>query len=549
MNWKYGYNYDTGSVPLQKFLLEASNSGSNVHLVMCAPQNGIATIGDLNLLWDIYNYLRPVVGEDLVLIWRWFSDREGEYSIYPDSKIYQAVLQGVINARGLPPNTIVDSFFNEPNLGGNSYLTNEKYVRRELQMLRDMKAIGVKYAVGAFSTGTPNEEMIDRGVYDDLIREADYWSLHLYGVFPFEAGETYPYDLMLKNEDNKQTIRSIYLDGHKFPDNYNGWLFGRVGWWEKRARAIGVDFNNKNVYITELFLDIIGSAPNWVRSQWKNDFGIDIYQRDPRGILTWFNHFKWVFPELTIEEILELIMNHLRDNVLNKKYIKGGTLFGYNRNWDYPHGKHKESGHNWENSALDGFRQHTLKRINSKVTIPNEPSQNEYGIIWSNGTSNIRQLPKLGDENRAKDDDGNYLVLTENPMSIIMLDSDLRVNDNTYSWYKFIAPNTQIYYVAKTNRVQYQKQEPPTDEPAYIVDLLGMTQVFKSSELQDLTELMVEFRDFISEIKEESETNDYVISLLSSLVELVDEADDGNMELTLVFLDRIIEGLKEAQTF
>lgn len=549
-NWKYGYNVDLGSVSLEKFLVDAINSGSNIHTIMCTPSNGIPTKGDLDTLWLIYNTLVTHY-PNLKLIWRFYSNREGNWRQYPDSKIYVDVLKSLKDKYGLPPNTIIDSLANEPSLNGNSFQTNEEYVRHESQILHDLRDIGIDYAVGAFSVGTPHENQIMRGVYDQLLKDAKYISMHLYGIFPFEA--EFNYELMLPTEENRQFIRDIYLNGRKFPEWLQealGFLFNRHKWFELRCNQLNI--NMPKVVITEGFVDLIDNVPEYIRRAWSDKHGIDIYFRDPRGILSWFNAFNWYFPELTVNEIIQMIMIHIRENILNESYIIGMTLFGYNRNWGYPNGSHRFSGHNWEDEILDSFRKNNMRIVNN-MTVLDSGSNNEYGLLWSTVNSNIRIEPRIAAETLIKTDNGN-LLLTGEKITVIMLDTDVEGIGNSYRWYKFIHPDGSVYYIAKTGNVQYLEQ--PRDdnsEDKYVVDFLRSTLVLTATEMQEIIEAEKKIQDIFYELKEErdnlNDPDDYIKDQLGNLLELFEELDDVNLDKMLSLQQFLIDELEKAKKF
>ncbi len=569
MTFDIGYNVDTGSVPKFKMINDMIKSGSNFHLIMSTPPNGIAGSGDLNLLWDVYNALSPTMvnNKELTLMWRWYSNLEGGWKLYPSPTIYQSVLSGM----DLPPNTILDSVSNEPELGGNSISVNKEYIEFERKMLKACYDAGVRYAVGAFSVGTPHEQLIATGIYDDLLRDVSTYngalSVHLYNQFPFEAGETHPFDIMLRTEENKQLIRHLVFNNVKWGDykEYMGWYAGRMRWWEKRCFDLNIPMPDS--YVSEGVTDIL-TIPTQIMSAWKNSFGIDIYQNDPRGILTWFNHMKWVFPELSINEIIVLLLRHLRDNILYQDYIKGLALFGYNRNWDYPSGSHKESGHNWENAALDGFRESGLIQLNRETTqnnnnssdnnnngdnavvyVPdNEPTHiDRIGALTATTNINLRNNPFISQNTLFNPRE----YITRETTSIQVIDSTVTVSQNNYEWIHFIRlSDGKEFFVAKVPELTYflpdeNNEGENNEDKKYVVDLLGATQIMSQVDRDNLVDLFENVQDVFNEVHNEGGD----VDLLQELKELVDSVDEANVEQFNVFMDILIEALKESLKF
>lgn len=522
-----GYNVNHASVPFDKVILDMKNSGSAYHVVMTESQNGLPSRADFDTIWRYHNELYPIYGDRLLLLWRFFNNKQGKFREY-DSKVYQSVLGNNF----LPPSVVIDSLSNEPELNGSSYTTNEDYVRHELQVLRDLKAVGVKYAIGAFSTGTPHEMMINKGVYDDLLKEAEYMSMHFYNIFPFESGETWDFNILNKNDANREIIRGLYFNKTKWPSGYKGWWFGRLGFWEARCKYLNIDM--PTVLESEGVTDYIETVPTDIRTNWMNNFGIGDYKNKPEGIASFVKYFEWLFPDMTLEQILKMILLHIRENIHYQKYIGGIALYGYNRNWSY-------NGHNWEISLFDNFRTKHLKEVNMTIT-ETEPVK-KYDTIWSTSISNVRREPNTSSEFPPI----WYLQLEKE--SVTILDENVEGVGNKYKWVKFLRhKDGNVYYVAKTAALQYINVEESVDEPRYVVDLLDMTQIFTKSDLEELKELFVSIHDFVADIDdEEKEDKAYLVDLFSEFLDMRKEASEGNKEATLVFLDRIVKGIEKAQ--
>lgn len=527
----FGYNFGFGTASFEKFLLDAANSGCDTHLVMTVPQGGIPSSGDFNLIWDVYNYLYPIYGDDTTIIWRIYSNREGNWSTYPDSKIYQAIFASY----DLPPNTIIDSFVNEPSLGGNLQIANEQYARHELQYLRDMKAIGIKYAVGAFSVGTPHEQQILNGVYDDLIKEAEYFSMHLYGQFPFEAGEIYSFDIVLKTEENRNLIRDIYFNNKKWDDGeYLGYYVRRISFWEKRAKELNVDM--PDILVTEGVFDQLDyGSKQWVKDNWKQQFGLNIYNRDPRGILTWISHIMWVFNDIPFNEALKLILTHFRKNVVFQKYVKKVMLFGYNTLWDTP------QGHNWENNALSSFRQNNLKEVNMSVneTVPDNDEPIKYDVIWSTSISTVRTQPNLSPEYDTQD------PITTQKIPVTILDENVSGDGNGYTWIKFLRhSDNEVYYVAKTNRINYINVENDNDDVVIIDSPDGI--IFTKEEHFEVVELLDSVYALIEEVfLDDVDDITYMQNTFIDFLNVIKESKDVNKEKSLLLLERMVDKIRD----
>ena len=548
----YGYNAAVSSVPYVKMIQDMIASGSPVHMIMTEPQNGHPTSGDFDFLWRVYDALAPVYGDKTRLIWRIYSTKEGNWSLYNIQTI------SALFNRPLPPRTIVDALANEPNLNGMDWKMNREFVEHELRNLRRFKELGVTYAPGAFSVGTPHETLIKNGVYDPLLAEAEYLSMHLYNIFPFEAGEIWGWETIEKTEENRRRIREQYLDEpKKWAEGYAGWLLRRPQWFLDRNP-------NVRILVTESPFDNT-NPPEPHKSAWRNSFGISMYNRDPRGFFTYHDQFKWLFPELTLDQVMEMCLIHVGKNILYDQNVDFIEFFGYNRQWGYPSGSHKEYGGNIEDPRLTEFRANGMRRVNMALasdTVPDSPTP-QTDLIWANW---YQDDTDTGQDNVAvettliRNATGETVgVLTEEPIPVdiayITDDPGEYLTDWSYTgsytgaWVVFsrIGGDIGMLVVAED---YIDMTRGTTDEDDLWVLEFPFTKIVDRATLEDTIELLVTVQDLIQEaqnldIDEDELDNDDLLILFAKFLAIVSELQDGGMETANDIFEFMIDYAKE----
>lgn len=452
----FGYNVDTGSAPRGASIQRCINSNASFHTIMVNSHGDFPHPTSANTVWEYYEALKDTV-DDLILLVRFFSNREGNWSDYPDRARWANALKDI----QLPPNTYIDSRCNEPNLSGNDPTHNKNYVQWEIDNLRAVSNAGHRYAVGAFSTGTPHESLI-YSVYDDLWRAVDDYGgaidMHLYGVFPLEAGETHPYDLVL----NPAQIRDVFNNPTRW-QNYSGWLVGRLYQVEQAYEEVNGE--KPLVLVAESVLDRV--MPDPFNSQWKSKFGMPQYQNDNRGLLSWERAMKAVFPELSFVQAIEKFLIHIRQNVLYGDNIRM-ALFGDNPLWNnHDWSSHKYSGHDVGDSSLIELHNHGLARVNAypvyiESDTPQEPNPMpdpifEPAIISSKNQTSIRFAPSVSGK--------LYTLLTATNQEQLeaKISTEPVTNADGFSWYAIQYKDMPTLYVAKTNNLVIS--EVPVTEP------------------------------------------------------------------------------------
>lgn len=468
---KIGYNIAMSWVDNQA-IENAVASGADKHLIMTESDDAARQIG----MW------KDRLSADKI-VWREYSRLEGNWSVYPNNVeiVEKWKTQG-------HRDIIRDDPTNEPSLDANNSELNQRYVKTRVDLLHIARTEGIKVAVGAFSVGTPHEDMINAGIYDDLIRAVvaggHYFSVHEYCPGIPGAGDVFPYSELL----NPQTVVSKMKQDIWGLDDY--WLLRRSDRFVKRARELGIA--DPQIIVTEAFIDNIDMGD--VREQLRRGFGLAEYNYDLRGVLAWREYWFEAFGTRDLNAIVQILTKYAANKVFNQSWIKGVCLFSLNKNWDTP------EGHNWLNEMLRSFRETSLPFINAGIVSSSEPPEpSEYtmppphSILWGVGTLefeglNFREQPTL-DSDIIRTLDGTYRGML-NEGQIIEVDgynwvAVYIVLTNEYGWvakYKLSKPDVDFFTFVE-DEIEVPEPEP---EKGYIIDLLGMSMIVSETEYQKL---------------------------------------------------------------
>lgn len=364
---------------------DAARLEARSHLLMTTPSSGIDGPGEIRQLREWEDAL-----EGSQITRRTYSRKEGNWSTYMPVKEQVALWKG----QGLF-SMLHDAPSNEPALNGSDESLNRRFVARETEMIYRCADAGIAYLTSAFSVGTPDIDLIRRGVYDPLLIALSETravgsgiSAHLYGLANVEAGERVGYQVLL----DPQQARSAMTDT-KWPlGNY--YLVKRTDEFMKRADEIGAE--RPDIFATEAKIDLIPDA-NWVLNQLRPRYGMPEYNFDMRGIQSIRLLLAAIFPEMSYEQAVAHITAYFGRNVWYADEFKSIMLFSLNWLWDQP------QGHNYANPMLRTFLKVYLPEINrilkgQKVTFPdNNDTRWTMGTLQATGiATNVRAEPKRG---------------------------------------------------------------------------------------------------------------------------------------------------------
>lgn len=401
---KLGYNLDSGSINFEDALVSMKASGADGHLIMIDNKDFFLHAGDLD---TIRKYLAALPNTTIIV--RLFHEHQGNWSLYPSAATYKLHWTWVKNQLGetLMKRVVLDSPFNEPNLSGDNVAEAQKFVTYCRALVKAAYDAGVKLAIGAFSVGTPHENLLNT-VYADLWRDIDRYkqgiSWHLYGAGIPELGELADMNLVL----DPAKARNAMTIG-KWPISYDGWLIARAYRVIRIFEALGLGV--PEIYVTEAGIDnVFTENQSHIKEAWRQkSWAIDAFNRDPRGVQAWENYlveaFKQDFTTNVFTRAVAFIFRHLRRNVFYHPAFKVVCIFALNAQWGYAYpghpanGTHAPAGSNFDMPQFRDFRMIYLPAINNEpmgeiTPMPTEPVM-EAKRIRSLQESNIRSAANV----------------------------------------------------------------------------------------------------------------------------------------------------------
>ena len=234
----FGYHIDTESFSHETLLGMVKASGADFHLLMINPNGYFLGSGDI---LTIKRWLADIPNASFII--RSYSVSEGDWSVYPKPVEYEVFWRTL--AKQFTPEQLArlvfDDCVNEPNLGGTDVGAARAYVARCVAMVRAASNAGIKFAVGAWSVGTPHESLFETEylpLWKALAQYKQGISLHAYGAIPLEAGELVPLSVVLDAE-NAQAVQTK----DRWPITHGGWLI------EAPEKRYILDFGHGTVII------------------------------------------------------------------------------------------------------------------------------------------------------------------------------------------------------------------------------------------------------------------------------------------------------------
>lgn len=375
---KFGWHSDTSSISFESLVTSMLASGGDCHLLMIDNGGFFLKAGDYE---TIRKYCAAV--PDCKFIIRNYHKLEGNWSQYPNALQYEANWKIAKQLLGdLTNRLIFDSPCNEPNLAGGNVTEAKRFVDYCIALVEAAARAGVKLAVGAFSVGTPHESLIP-SVYAPLWRKCDELgqgiSVHAYGAAIPELAEYADLRDVLNPVKSRAAIRE-----NKW-SIAGGWLIARPYRIIEAYSELGL--GTPQIYVTEGIVDnIFNSSNSDIKEAWRNKFGMDAFNRDPRGIQTWERWLLEVFkPDgFDFGQCLAFLFRHARRNIFYHKAFKAVCIFALNAQWGYgyggkPNGTNKEAGSNFDRPEFERFRTVDLPTINAE-SLEDNPMPEQFPL-------------------------------------------------------------------------------------------------------------------------------------------------------------------------
>jgi hypothetical protein len=395
----FGYHLDSESYSYETLLAMVRASGASHHLLMINPHGFFLGAGDI---LTIQRWLADC--PNVTFIIRVYSASEGNWISYPSPAEYESHWRWV--AKQFTPEQLArlvfDDCVNEPNLGGTDIGAARAYVARCVAMVKAASNAGIKFAVGAWSVGTPHESLFETEympLWKALAQYKQGISYHAYGAIPLEAGELVNIKAVLDAE-NAQSV----MTKDRWSISHGGWLLARPFRFVEIFRKYGL--GTPEIFITEGIVDnVFNGDTSDVKEAWKAKYGSPQYP-DPRGVQAWGKFLGKMYPNKSLSYAVAELLRHAKRKIFYHKAFKTVILFAANRQWGYPDGKHREAGSNYASEDLAELRNVYLPLINAEIyndeIPPKEPPMPietwERIQVRSNRTdwTNCRDLPSTG---------------------------------------------------------------------------------------------------------------------------------------------------------
>lgn len=486
-----GYNINLADLgdKYEEAQLSAIKAGADMHLVMTVPQNGVNGSGEIQEVSRWQTAVAPAR-----LLWRTYSTHEGDWirmlgyttieDMWRDNdtaftercRLWANEQAARWNREGLP-DVIRDDPANEPGLDASNRALNERYVIRCVELQNACNFFNVKVAIGAFSVGTPHEDMIASGVFDPILRIANYFSVHEYPAGLPGAGDLFPYEDLLEPETYWQKLpQEVWETEAKY------WLLRRCDRLYLRAKELG---NSIEIIVSESNTsEDIPDAVHVNNALKARGLALSECGGDLRGHQAWRLYYEKVFNSSDFQKNLATITEYQVMNVWNRPYIIGDCTFTLGFSWGTgSRGRYR--CHNYLGDDCYEFRHTYLPAINVKFAgIKQEPTmpepipeyRMERKTISSRGETNIRVNASASAE--------VYLTLRAEDQDVIlaMISNIPVLNNDGYGWHK-IRYNDRDLWVAKTNNLLITDSPvdipAPEPEPAPDIEQLVQAEVEK----------------------------------------------------------------------
>jgi hypothetical protein len=280
---RISYNINGESIPDKAYL--------TVHLQRLCPST-VLIMNNLGYAVELYNLLHGPCGT--LVISRSWSALEGDEWV-------QRSAQDFVNQwrrEGHPE--IIRYSTNEPSFGGTHSTT--EFVNAEVQLMRAAREAGFTVAMGNFSVGYVQQYSIISGAFDPYLRALNqyghYLAVHEYSVavLPFGVGQ-WSVEALL---DRQRVQPELWPQASVLPTRLvNGqlppyWYLRRADWFLLRADQLGIQ--RPRILVTEYGWDNLPNIKAYIEPL-RQQFGLDRYMRDMRGVNTYQSLWRWYWPQ------------------------------------------------------------------------------------------------------------------------------------------------------------------------------------------------------------------------------------------------------------
>lgn len=483
---RFGYNWDTESIPFEKAIPTMQAANASAHLMMVNPRSFWLGVGDIA---NIKKVLAALPNCELII--RIFHTNQGDWKTYPDAIQYENHWRWYKSKFTDAEWTrlIWDDPCNEAGTSNDSVTEIRAYVKRCVLLVEAAGRVGMKFAVGAWSVGTPHEKWYENEfmvLWRAIATNRQAISYHGYATIPPLAGETLPIELVLDPVASlaSMTEQRVSLD-------HAGWLIARM------YRVIKIfkkyELGVPELYITEGIIDnIYNSSNSDVKEEWKRLHGMNEAMDDPRGPRSHTNFLNKMFAgqNKTFSQMLGVIHRWVRKFIFYHPAFKAVCLFALNFQWDYRYGgytndgQHKQALSNFDRPEYDDFRMIELPAINAEIInmedIPmavSFPSKSDPA--WRDGT-----LTAIGKNARIQPDGTAAKVTLDlsKPVQAKRYPTLNRDAPDAFDWYAYQINGNDVW-IANTTGLIWEEVIP--DEPKYQVYLGHMSLNLTAKEIDD----------------------------------------------------------------
>lgn len=369
-----GYNISLGNLGhrYDEAMDNAASSNADFHWVMTNPHQGINDAGEIA---EIQRW-KDAMPSHTRLGWRTFIETNGEWvrtlgfnsldemlrlseeqfrahcKKWAERIVAQYVREG-------HKDVIRDDPDNEPKLAGQSEKVYRYYVISREELLKASQAKGFTVAVCAFSVGLPDSQMIERGIFDPILRIAEVFSVHEYPTAAPGLGDVIPYSAMLQPETLWVKLPKQVWGISK---SYN--LMRRCDKLKLRANVVG---NPDLKFIISEFSthEDIPDAAQYTNSL-RGEFGKPECGGDLRGVQAWTKYDERVFGSSDANANVARMLEYELRYIYAVDYVIGVCFYSLNYRW----GVHKEGEwrcHNLLNEMFDNLRRVRIPEINERI--------------------------------------------------------------------------------------------------------------------------------------------------------------------------------------
>lgn len=285
---RISYNINGEAIPDRAYLTG--------HLQRLCPST-VLIMNNLSYAVELYNLLHEPCGT--IVISRSWSVLEG------DEWYYRSAQNFVDQWRREGHPEIVRYSSNEPSFGGLRPLS--QFVAADILLMQLARGAGFTVAMGNFSVGYYQPEQINSGGFDAYLRALNQYghflAVHEYAccALPFGVGQWQVEALL----DRTRVQPASWPLAQALPVRlWNGelppyWYLRRADWFLLRADLLGIP--RPRILVTEFAWDNLPNIKPYIEPL-RQQFGLDRYFDDMRGVNTYPELWRWYWPQWTFAQ-------------------------------------------------------------------------------------------------------------------------------------------------------------------------------------------------------------------------------------------------------